>query len=54
MAINHTKKNASFFQGLTGIFWFAMLYIGFPISSILQWLHWEINGKGPRKKCSKQ
>ena len=52
MTIHYLDENASFPERLTEIFWITIMYIGFPIFNIFEWIHWEIHGKGP-KKCSK-
>jgi hypothetical protein len=45
----HYMQHANLKELLVETFWIMIMYMGFPILSIFEWLHWEIYGKGPRK-----
>jgi hypothetical protein len=32
------------------LYWVAIMFIGYPLFAICEWIHWEIYGIGPRKK----
>jgi len=50
MTIHYLDNNATFLERLTEIFWIAIMYIGFPLFSIVEWIRWEIYGHGPKKE----
>jgi hypothetical protein len=49
MSIYYRKDDATWLEQGAEFFWFTIMYIGFPVITILEWLHWEMYGKGPRK-----
>lgn len=50
MPIYVLDDEAGFFGRLTEIYWFTIMFVGYPILAITEWVHWEIYGKGPRRK----
>lgn len=40
-------------QGLKGrlvdIYWLIIMFVGYPLYWIIEWVHWETFGKGPRR-----
>lgn len=51
MTIHYLDPNAGLIERLNEIFWITILYIGYPIFNIIEWMHWEIHGHGPRKEA---
>lgn len=43
-------ENRNFWLRLSEIYWVAIMFTGYPFFSLCEWIHWEIYGKGPRKK----
>lgn len=49
MSINYRKDDVAWPKHGADFFWFTVMYIGLPIMTIFEWIHWELYGKGPRK-----
>lgn len=50
MPIYALDEDCGFFGKVTELFWLTIMFMGFPIFNIFEWIHWEIYGEGPRKK----
>lgn len=42
--------NKSLLTKTSEIYWVAIMFIGYPFFCLSEWIHWEIYGKGPRRK----
>lgn len=50
MQIYYIDANATVREKIVDLFWIAIMFIGFPFINIVEWIHWEIYGHGPRKQ----
>jgi hypothetical protein len=50
MPLYYHDKTLTFWQLCWEYWWYMIMFLGFPIISIIEWIHWEIYGKGVRKK----
>ena len=38
------------YDGSIELFWATVMFVFLPISNIMEWIHWELYGKGPRNE----
>ena len=54
MVINRTvmtylDPDATLWKRTVELFWICILFMGYPAFMMIEWLFWEIYGKGPRR-----
>lgn len=50
MPIYVLDDKSGFWMRTVELFWLTIMFMGWPIFDIINWLHWEIYGQGPRRK----
>jgi hypothetical protein len=50
MPIYVLDEKKSFCGRFVDLYWITIMFIGYPVFLIFEWIFWEINGKGPVKK----
>lgn len=50
MPIYVLDEKKSFWARFIDLYWIGIMFIGYPIFLIFEWIFWEVYGTGPRRK----
>lgn len=50
MPIYVLEKNSGILKQTIDLYWLCIMFLGYPIVAIFEWIHWEIYGSGPKRK----